>query len=324
MSVLAVTADEVLEATVVGSFSRLGYQIRRRTAHWVDPPALDGQVVLVTGATSGLGLAAATRLAGLGASIRFLARNQERAEAAAKAIAEASGNSDVSYGIADLADLASLRAFAANFRAEEPRLHVIVHNAGALSRRRETTIDGIELTVATQLIAPFVLTIELLPLLRATAPARVITVSSGGMYAERFDLVGLEMAADAYNGVTAYARAKRAQVVLNDEWARRQSGSGIVFHAMHPGWADTPGIQASLPAFHRLMGPLLRNADEGADTIVWLAASAEAARSSGGFWHDRRRRWEHKLPWTRSAAPNKDGPQLWAWCAERTLRRSAA
>jgi dehydrogenase/reductase SDR family protein 12 len=321
MSVLAVTADEVLEATVVGSFSRLGYQVRRRTAHWVDPPAMDGQVVLVTGATSGLGLAAATRLAGLGASIRFLARDRGRAEAAVASIVEASGNSDVSFGIADLADLASVGAFAAAFRAQETRLHVIVHNAGALSRHFQTTIDGIELTVATQLIAPFVLTNELLPLLRATAPARVITVSSGGMYAERFDLDGLEMTADGYNGVTAYARAKRAQVVLNDEWARRQSASGIVFHAMHPGWADTPGIEASLPAFHRLMGPLLRNADEGADTIVWLAASAEAARSSGGFWHDRRRRWEHKLPWTRSAGSGTDGAQLWDWCVGRALDR---
>jgi len=284
---------------------------------------MDGKVVLVTGATSGLGLAAATRLSGLGASIRFLARDQGRAEAAAASMVGTSGNSDVRFGIADLSDLASVRAFATTFRRDQARLDVIIHNAGALSRRYQTTIDGFELTVATQLIAPFVLTDELLPLLRATAPARVITVSSGGMYAERFDLNCLEMTEDTYNGVTAYARAKRAQVVLNAEWARRQGGSGIVFHAMHPGWADTPGIQASLPAFHRLTRPLLRSAEEGADTIVWLAASSEAAGSSGGFWHDRKRRWEHKLPWTRSAGAEADGAQLWDWCAGRALGRSS-
>jgi dehydrogenase/reductase SDR family protein 12 len=325
MSALALTVDEVLEATVVGSFSRAGYEVRRRTAHWAPLPAMNGRVVLVTGATSGLGLATASRLAGLGASVRFLARSQERAESAAASIVAASGNTDVSFGIADLGDLASVRAFAAAFGARETRLDVVIHNAGALSRTYQTSAEGVELTVATQVIAPFVLTTEFLPLLRATAPSRVITVSSGGMYAERFDLGRLEMTPADYDGVTAYARAKRAQVVLNHEWARRQTGTGVVFHAMHPGWADTPGIEASLPTFRRVMRPLLRSADEGADTIVWLAAAAEAEAptSSGRFWLDRRPRWEHKLPWTRSAKPDVDGAQLWDWCVEHARLRAA-
>src|ERR1700694_5992766 len=280
MRALAVTADEALEATVVGSFSRIGYEARRRTAHWIDPPAMDGKVVLITGATSGLGLATATRLARMGASVRFLARDPARAERAAAAIVASSGHTDVSYGIADLSELAALRAFARTFRAQERRLDVLIHNAGALSRDYQTSRDGTELTVATQVVGPFVLTSELLSLLGASAPSRVITVSSGGMYAERYDLDQLEMGPETYDGVTAYARAKRAQLVLNREWARRQSGTGIVFHAMHPGWADTPGVQTALPAFRRVMRPLLRSADQGSDTIVWLAASTEAARCS--------------------------------------------
>jgi dehydrogenase/reductase SDR family member 12 len=322
MNALAVAADEALEATVVGSFSRLGYEVRRRTAHWTDPPAMDGKVVLITGATSGLGLATATRLARMGASIRFLARDPRRAAAAATAIVEASGNTDVSHGIADLSDLGALRAFAATFRAEEPRLDVLIHNAGALSRRYQTSADGTELTVATQLVAPFVLTSELVGLLSSSATSRVITVSSGGMYTQRYNLDQLEMGPNTYDGVTAYARAKRAQVVLSREWARRHTGCGIVFHAMHPGWADTPGVQTSLPAFRRVMRPLLRNADQGSDTIVWLAASTEAARCSGRFWHDRRPRLEHKLPWTRPAGPALEGERLWDWCTRRAARGS--
>jgi dehydrogenase/reductase SDR family protein 12 len=315
--------DEALEATVVGSFSRLGYVVRERVGHWTDPPSMEGKVALVTGATSGLGLAIATRLAGLGAGIRFLARDSKRAAAASSSITSATGNPDVSYGIADLSDLASVRSFSTSFRSAEARLDVIIHNAGALSRNYQTSRDGIEVTVATQLVAPFLLTTELLPLLSASTPSRVITVSSGGMYAERFDLAQLEMTPETYNGVTAYARAKRAQVVLNHEWARRQSHAGIVFHSMHPGWADTPGIQASLPAFHRLMGPLLRSPDEGADTAVWLAASRQGASGSGCFWHDRRRRWEHKLPWTRTADTVAERDQLWDWCAERAFSDGA-
>jgi len=313
----AAVADELLEATILGSFSRIGCHVRRRTARWVEPPGMVGRTVLITGATSGLGRAGALRLARLGATVRFLARDGARAEAARTAIAQESGNDDVSYGLADLSDLDTVRAFAAAWLAQQPRLDVLIHNAGALSRTYRTAADGTELTVATQLVAPFLLTNLLLPLLTAAPAARVITMSSGGMYTQRHDLDRMEMGPGGYDGVTAYARAKRAQVVLNHEWARRHSGSRMVFHAMHPGWADTPGVRTSLPGFGHLMGPLLRTADEGADTMVWLAASAEGGRCSGRFWHDRRCRWEHKLPFTCSPSAAVDGARLWDWCAAR-------
>ena len=121
-----------------------------------------------------------------------------------------------------------------------------------------------------------------------------------------------------YEGTTAYARVKRAQLVLNHEWARRVDPASVVFHAMHPGWADTPGVRSSLPGFYRVMRPLLRSARQGADTAVWLAAAPEATQTSGDFWLDRHRRWEHKAPWTRPKDAEADQARLWDWCLART------
>ncbi len=315
MSALADGVDAALEATVVGSFSRVGYGLRSRLGHWQDPgDRLDGRTVLVTGATSGIGLAAARRFARLGATVRFLARNPAKAEAGRAEIAGAGG--DAAFDIADMADLESLRGFAERFLAANPRLDVLVHNAGALNREFHQAPDGTELTLAAHVLGPFLLTGLLLPAMqRATpSPARVVTVSSGGMYTQRLDLDDLETGPQGYDGRVAYARAKRAQVVLNHEWARRIPSDKIVFHAMHPGWADTPGVVSGLPGFHRVMRPLLRTPEQGADTVVWLASTDEAVRSTGSFWLDRRRRSEHRVPWTRGG----DGAALWALCQQRT------
>ncbi len=315
MSVLARGVDGVLEATVVGGFSRIGAAMRSRLDPWDDPPRLDGRTVIVTGATSGIGHATAVALARLGATVHFLARDPGRAETARRSIRAASGSDAVTYDIADLGDQASLRRFVDRFATRHHRLDVLIHNGGALTRAFRTSADGVELTFATHVLGPFLLTTLLLPMLRQAAPGRVVTVASGGMYSERLDLAGLEMTAGDYDGVTAYARAKRAQVALNREWAQLVPSSQVVFHAMHPGWADTPGVRTSLPRFHRVMGPLLRSPEQAADTVVWLAASAEAARSTGRFWHDRRPRGEHRLPWTRAG---DSGAALWRHCATRT------
>jgi NAD(P)-dependent dehydrogenase (short-subunit alcohol dehydrogenase family) len=312
--------DEALEATVVGSFSSVGPWVRSRLAGWTDPPGLDGRVVLVTGATSGLGLATAEGVARLGATVRFVARDGERAEKARATIARAAPGVDVGYLLADMSRLDEVRAVADEFASAHDRLDVLVHNAGALSREYAVTGEGTEVTVVTQLVAPFLLTGLLLERLRAAVPSRVIQVSSGGMYTQRFDLATLEMGPDDYDGTVAYARVKRAQLVLMHEWVRRLDGAGVVFHAMHPGWADTPGIRSGLPGFAKVMGPALRSAEQGADTAVWLAAAPQAVLADGQFWLDRRRRWEHKVPWTRldEASFVAAGSDLWAWCAERS------
>ena len=316
-SLLAQAVDTALEGTVILSFSRVGYDVRSRLFAWTDlsERPMTGKVAVVTGATSGLGLSAATRLAALGASVRLLGRDIGRTEGAREVISARTGNPDVEIGVADLASLGDVRRYAEQIRHYHDRLDVLVNNAGALVRAHETTVDGIELTAQAHVIAPFLLTTELLPLLAQTPGSRVVTVSSGGMYTERLDVDHFEMGADDFDGVKAYARAKRAQVVLNQQWAKRAARSGVTFHAMHPGWVDTPGIKEALPGFSRTLGPLLRTPEQGADTMVWLATAREPLSSNGQFWLDRHRRWTSKLPWTRTTPTNADA--LWQSVSER-------
>lgn len=317
---LSWVADEALEASLVGSFSALGPRLRAKAAGWERPPGMEGKVALVTGATSGLGLATATGLAGLGATVVLSGRGHDRAAQAVDTVKAAVPDADVSFLLADMGEFDEVRSLAEEFVARHDRLDVLVHNAGALTKDRITTASGIEVTVASQVAAPFLLTGLMLPVLEAAVPSRVIQVSSGGMYSQRFDLDALEMGSEEYDGTVAYARAKRAQLILLHEWTRRTTGSGVTFQAMHPGWADTPGIRHSLPGFSRALGPALRTAEEGADTAVWLAAAPEGVERPGRFWLDRRPRWEHKVPWTRLSpeAELAAGAALWEWCVQCT------
>ena len=303
MIAVARAVDALLEASVIGSFSRIGLAARSRLLpEFTGPPArLDGRAVVITGATSGIGYAAATRLARLGAAVHILARDPGRAAVACERIAAASGSRRVSYGLADLNEPGSVRSFATEYLSTHDRLDVLIHNAGAMHASYRVNGAGTELTVAGQVISPFLLTSLLRPALLAAGRSRVITVSSAGMYTQRLDPAALQMTARGYRGATAYARAKRAQVALSREWARRLAGTGVAFHAMHPGWVDTPGIAAALPRFHQVMRPLLRTPGEGADTIVWLATAGASRLGNGQFWHDRRPRAEHRLPRTREA-----------------------
>ena len=301
----------MLEASVVGSFTRLGYLARRRLFDWQPPGRLDGKVAIVTGGTSGLGRSAAESLAALGARVCIVGRDAERTEAARREIPGAESD------LADLSSLAQTAAFAERFAASHDRLDVLVLNAGALTHRYTTTDEGNEVTLATHVLSQFVLTRALRPLLEASAPARVITVASGGMYTQPLDVAALDPDPGDYDGTAQYARCKRAQVVLAEEWTRRFLDTGVTVNAMHPGWADTPGLRSALPGFSRVVGPLLRTPEEGADTIVWLAAAPEAAEQSGLFFLDRQARPTHRLRRTRRPAEAREAARLWQLCEAR-------
>jgi dehydrogenase/reductase SDR family member 12 len=317
LSPAARVLDAVLEASVIGSFSRVGPALRRRSAHWEEPMAAQGRVIVVTGATSGLGLAAATELARLGARVCIVGRDRWRTEDARRRI-EGTARAVVSSELADFGDLDQVVDLAERVAERFGRIDGLVHNAGALFRTRQSSPQGTEATVTLHVLAPYILTERLMPILARSDGSRVITMTSGGMYSQRFELDHLVASGDRYDGVTAYARAKRAQVVLTQEWQRRYGSSGVDFHVVHPGWADTPGLASGLPAFARVMHPLLRSASEGVDTLVWLAGLSAGTPAGGGLWLDRRRRSEYYLPWTWVPPSRRaiDGVQLWEWCRD--------
>jgi dehydrogenase/reductase SDR family protein 12 len=185
-----------------------------------------------------------------------------------------------------------------------------VHNAGVLPPERRETPEGLELTFATNVLGPHLLTRLLRDRLVESAPARVIFVSSGGMYTRRLDVDDLQSRTGEFDGRVAYARSKRADVVLAERWAEELAGTGVVVHSMHPGWADTPGIKTSIPTFRRVMRPLLRSPEQGADTIVWLAAADEPGGMTGRFWCDRHVRALH-YPFARTHETPEERDRLW-------------
>lgn len=303
--------DEALELTVVGSFSRIGYDVRRRLFDWASHPlgSLAGSTVLVTGPTSGLGLAATDRFAELGARVILAGRSETRLHGLREVLEARHGEDRFPVMVVDMGSLGSVRTATALILATEPRLDVLVDNAGAIYPSRSEGPDGIEATLATLVIGPFALTAGLFPLLRRSDRGRIIAVTSGGMYTQRIDVDDLLTTAEPYSGPREYARSKRAQVALIREWARRSRTAGIAANAMHPGWADTPGLVEALPTFHRLMRPVLRTPSEGVDTLVWLAAADDARGLTGGLFLDRRRRPFDRVPGTRLSVD--DRRRLW-------------
>jgi dehydrogenase/reductase SDR family protein 12 len=293
--------DALLDRSIFWSFDASGFErhARRFVLGELDVD-LGGKVVVVTGANSGLGFAAARALAMRGAEVWMACRDAVRgAEAVERIAAEAPVAPKLA--LLDVSDLVAVRAFAG---AAPARIHALVHNAGLLNDRRVTTPGGLEQTFAVHVAGPHLLT-------RLLGPRcdRVIWVSSGGMYSQRLDVARTVHPPEPFDGVNAYARCKRAQIVLAERWSHELAPNGTVVHAMHPGWAQTPGVQRSLPTFDRLLHGRLRTAEQGADTIVWLAAAERPARTTGRFWFDRADVPTHLLPWTRE--PDAERRRLW-------------
>jgi NAD(P)-dependent dehydrogenase (short-subunit alcohol dehydrogenase family) len=315
---LADLQDHLIVPGLLG-FTNVGYRWHKRS--WKPlAVSLRGRTAVVTGATSGLGQSAASQLAELGARVILVGRNPDKADDTRREIVAATGNDNVAVALADLSLLADVRKLARRLLETEPRIHVLVNNAGVLLNQRTTTAEGNETALATNLLAPYLLTSMLLPRLRQSAPSRIINVSSGGMYATGLALDDLQFERGTYDGTRAYARTKRALVTLTEIWAEQLKDSGVVVHAMHPGWADTPGVAGSLPGFHTITRRFLRTAEQGADTITWLAAAEEVAEVTGIFWLDREPHTTHVLPGTDPSPQERQ--ELWDALARLTSKET--
>ncbi len=314
---MASILSAALDKAVVPGFSRIGYAVRSRLQHWQPLTSfnLDGKTVVITGPTSGLGLETARQLATLGANLVLVARSAEKCQRVIEELIPlCKGNTPV-FIQADVADLDQVRTACSQIASQFSRIDVLIHNAGALLNTREVSQQGIEQTIACHVVGPFLMTSLLISQLEG---GRVITVSSGGMYSVGLPQAGstqsLQMPESKYNGTKQYAIAKRAQVTLNEMLAKRYPE--IEFVAMHPGWADTPGVQQSIPLFRKFTSPILRTTSEGADTIVWLACIQPLPGGNGTFWSDREVRSAHKFSMTQRSDTHEARTALWEYVCE--------
>lgn len=286
----------------IPAFTNVGYKLHARDFEPIEAD-LTGKTIVITGATGGLGRAAAAELSRLGARLIVVSRTLSKLQDLRDSL-----EGEVDTIQADLGLMAEVRDVAGHLRTER-RIDVLINNVGVLLPEREETEEGIEKTLAVDLAGHFLLTNLLVPKLVESAPSRVINVTSGGMYSERIQPDDLQFEEGTYTGTAAYARAKRGQVILTEMWAERLEGTGVTVHAMHPGWARTEGVAESLPTFNLVMKPFLRTPEQGSDTIVWLAAADEPGETSGRFWFDREEAPTHMIGSTRETNAERDA--LW-------------
>lgn len=277
---------------------------------------MHGRTVLVTGGTGGIGLATATGLAGLGARVGIVGRSAERGAAAADAVRRSTATAKVDVFVADLSAQAEVRRLAAEVRGAYPRLDVLVNNVGGYWAHRHVTVDGLEHTFALNHLAPFLLTQELRDLLVASAPARVVTVSSGAQAMGRIDLGDLQ-AERSYSGQRAYNQSKLANVLFTYELARRLKGTGVTATVLHPGVVRTAFGREDAGRFMRMMlpvvTPFMKTPERGAETPVHLASSPEVADVTGAYFANRRARRSTKVSYDRDLAR-----RLWSVSARLT------
>jgi NAD(P)-dependent dehydrogenase (short-subunit alcohol dehydrogenase family) len=252
---------------------------------------MEGKIVLITGATSGIGRAAALALARLGATVVVHGRSPEKCAATVVEIRQTAGNQQVAPIVADLASLAETRKLAQEFKKRHPQLHVLINNAGLSLRRRRESADGNELMFAVNHLAPFLLTNLLLDTIIGSAPARIISVSSGLQKYSRFDFADLQRKRK-FSAMQAYGGSKLADIMFTYELARRLEGKGVTVNAMNPGMTATNiGMDEGglFSASKRLMDRLIgKTAEQGADTVVFLAVSPEVEGITGKYFENRK------------------------------------
>ena len=253
---------------------------------------MHGRVCLVTGASAGIGLWTALGLARLGADVCLVGRDAERTAAVTARVRAGAAGGEVTHQVANFSSLEDVRALAARIEARLPALHVLVNNAGLWHQKRQLSRDGHEDTMAVNHLAPFLLTNLLLPLLRRSAPARVVTVSSRlHRKPRRHDMDDL-MSERGYRGLAAYARSKLANVLFSNELARRLHGSGVTSNSLHPGDVATSIVRDSrvLSWGLRLVRPFIKSPEDGARTTLHVATASELEGVTGRYFADCRER----------------------------------
>jgi len=284
---------------------------------------LAGRVHLVTGANAGIGLEVARELARRGGEVHLLCRNRERGETARSEIQETTKNEKVFMHQVDMSSQQSIRSFASSFLSTQGnnKVDVLVNNAGVLNdTERLESPEGVEHCFATAMGGTVLLTGLLWPALKRASPSVVINVSSAGMFTAKVKASDLQMKAGKYDGVLQYARVKRAQVEITEMFAKKATDSGIKIHAMHPGYSATPGTK-KLPGlsdgkpggFFEQHGEMLRTAEQGADTIVWMSSAPKVRETSGLFWFDRKQISPH-FTMAGTSIANKEKEKLWEDC----------
>ena len=248
---------------------------------------MQGKVVVITGGTSGIGEVAAERLAGMGARIVLVARDKTRGEAALARLR--SGNTSLAHSVhyGDLSRISEMKRLAAEIAAAEPRIDVLINNAGAMFGSRQTTVDNLELTFAVNHMAYFVLTLGLRERLFTSSPSRVVNTASDAHRGCKLNFDDLQ-STGGYSGYKVYGRSKLCNILFTRELSRRWSGKGVTANCLHPGFVATrfgDGSGGFLSRAVRLAKIFAISPQKGAETIVYLASSPDVAGVTGEYFH---------------------------------------
>jgi NAD(P)-dependent dehydrogenase (short-subunit alcohol dehydrogenase family) len=278
--------------------------------------AMQGKLVLITGATRGIGRVAAIELARLGADLVLVARDPARAEETRAAIAAQAPASKVEVILADLSSQAEVRRVAAEFKQRHARLDVLINNAGGTFATRRVTVDGLEHTFAVNHLAYFTLTNLLLDELKASAPSRVVSVASGAHAWGALDFDDLQTEKHHYIGMRVYCNTKLMNILFTRELARRLEGAGVTANCVHPGAVHT-GFGRNDPGWFRLgvkiWTPFMISAEKGARVMVWAASAPEIAGTSGKYFFK-----NHEARSSRAARDDETAARLWEVSAKLT------
>ncbi len=274
---------------------------------------MEGKTVVITGATSGIGQIAAERLAAMGARIVVVARSKSRGAVALAQLRAIAPNAPHTVHYADLAKIPEMKRVASEIAKEEPRVDVLINNAGAMFASRRVTTDGLEFTFALNHMAYFVVTEGLRERLVASAPARIVNTASGAHKGARLDFSDLQ-STQGYSAVNAYGRSKLCNILFTRELAQRMKGTGVTANCLHPGFVATRFGDEAGGLISRLISAaklFALSPEKGADTLVYLASSPQAAEVTGAYFYQRR-----PVPPSPEAQDDEAASLLWNRSAE--------